>query len=104
MFGNSIQLDVAPDYNQVDGLEVFYLSTADYFADDGSDTLKVPGINPLHFNFLPLYAALKYAIPNKPKIASSLKVQLDEERERIKGDRRVNTGIKRLWARQINSR
>lgn len=60
LVGNSIVLDVAPDYTQAAGLKVYFQRNVSYFTV--SDTTKTPGFAPMFHRILSYGPALDYAV------------------------------------------
>lgn len=75
--GDTIWLDVTPNYNVTNGLKVFFKRGASYFVS--TDTTKVPGIASIFHKFVSLHMSVSYAVdktmPNMVSWANLLAVE-----------------------------
>lgn len=58
--GDTIFLDVTPNYNATNGLKVFFKRGPSYFVS--TDTTKKPGFASILHNYLVLYPSMEYAV------------------------------------------
>lgn len=68
--GDTIFLDVTPNYSYSNGLKVFFKRGPSYFAS--TDTTKVPGFASIFHKYLSLYPAMEYAVDRTMSQAKSL--------------------------------
>lgn len=78
---NGIFLDLIPNYNSTDGLQVFINREGSYFST--SDTTKKPGFAGLFHEYLALVPAYKYARDKQLKNVNLLERDVKEMEEKI---------------------
>lgn len=75
--GDTIWLDVTPNYNVTNGIKVFFKRGASYFVS--TDTTKVPGIASIFHKFISLHMSVSYAVdktmPNAKNWAELLAIE-----------------------------
>jgi hypothetical protein len=83
VIGDLIKLKAAPSYNSVGGLKVFFQRRPYYFAVDGTDDTKEPGIPSIAHRLLSLGPAYDYAIEKNLPNVSLLREEIGLMEQRL---------------------
>lgn len=104
LLANAIWLYPAPNYNQTNGLKVFYQRNADYFTT--SDTTKEPGINPMFQEYPALWSVYVYALKERMELASSVREEITQMENMMQSQyqRRNRADRKKMTARPTRPR
>ena len=81
-YGDFIYLRPNPNYSETIGLIAYFNRPASRFAS--TDTTKVPGVPVIHIPYLCRLASLPYLLENGKNNASSTKVLISEDEEKIR--------------------
>jgi len=80
--GDTIFLDMTPNYAGTNALKIYFKRGPSYFAT--TDTTKIPGIPSVFHSFIPLHSSVNYAIDKSMPIAKDKYTQLSEMEKSIK--------------------
>ena len=80
--GDTLFLDVTPDFSVTGGIKIYFKRGPDYF--EYTDTTKVPGIPSIFHGYIPLHVKTAYAIDKTMPQAKNLYELLQEYEKSIK--------------------